>query len=233
MARQTVSPQPRFKELTAMALDNVLLGLLKEPQSGYSLKQSFDLVFSHFWAAEISQIYRNLKGLEQRGLLKSWEEASNRGPVRRMYQRTSAGLEHLRDWLRAGPDFANRRVPYVAQTCFLHELSSESELLAFFERVREHFAARLQMLRDIDADVRAEHARHFPDGLPLDEICAHLTVNHGLYRAKALLDWSEETLEVLKERQRSSRDSALSKPLPLPSFLRAELDLATPEGEPS
>ena len=44
-----------------MSVEMILLGLLREPASGYELKRFFDLGIRHFWAAEISQIYSALK----------------------------------------------------------------------------------------------------------------------------------------------------------------------------
>ena len=54
-----------------MSLDHVLLGLLREPASGFDLKGMFDQGIGHFWAAELSQIYPTLKRLERQGWLRS------------------------------------------------------------------------------------------------------------------------------------------------------------------
>ena len=37
-----------------MSLEHILLGLLREPASGYDLKAIFDERIQHFWAAELS-----------------------------------------------------------------------------------------------------------------------------------------------------------------------------------
>lgn len=182
-----------------MSLDHILLGILHRPESGYSIKQAFDSVFSHFWAAEISQIYRHLKKLEERGFLASWEEPSAKGPPRRLYQRTKQGLAELREWLSAGPCHADRRVPYLSQVCFLAELDDPSERLAFFEALREHFAVRLKVLQDISAAVYQAHLEEFSGGLPVDEVCGQLTLNHGLHRAQAMVAWCDESLAILRQ----------------------------------
>jgi PadR family transcriptional regulator AphA len=54
-----------------MSLDPILLGLLREPASGYDLKALLDHGIGHFWAAELSQIYPTLKRLEKDGFLTS------------------------------------------------------------------------------------------------------------------------------------------------------------------
>lgn len=63
-----------------MSLEHILLGLLREPASGYDLKKLFDERIDYFWAAELSQIYPTLKRLEQRGWIRGREAASSRGP---------------------------------------------------------------------------------------------------------------------------------------------------------
>ena len=74
-----------------MTLDHILLGLLREPQSGYELKAAFDLSLNYFWPAELSQIYRNLKRLEADGAVTSRSAPSEKGPERRVYSLTPAG----------------------------------------------------------------------------------------------------------------------------------------------
>ena len=41
-----------------MSLDHILLGLLREPATGYDLGNAFSENVRHFWSAELSQIYR-------------------------------------------------------------------------------------------------------------------------------------------------------------------------------
>ncbi len=182
-----------------MSLDNILLGLLREPQSGYSLKQIFDTVFSHFWAAEISQIYRQLKALEKRGLLASRTEPSAKGPPRRLYETTPAGHAQLMEWLQAGPTFGDHRLPYLAQTLFLDELASTAERLAFFERLQGELRVKLQVLLDIDAETRAEQAEaHAATEDTGSDLLGQIILNHGIHRNRALLQWSEESLALLR-----------------------------------
>ncbi len=41
-----------------MSLDHILLGILRQPGTGYDIKVAFNEVFNHFWQAQQSQIYR-------------------------------------------------------------------------------------------------------------------------------------------------------------------------------
>ena len=104
-----------------MSLDHVILGLLRDgPSSGYDLRRDFETGARLFWYAELSQIYPTLKRLERRQLVTSAEADSARGPRRRVYRVTNAGLEELKRWVAAGPDIGRERLAHVAQFCFLH-----------------------------------------------------------------------------------------------------------------
>src|SRR5258707_637501 len=105
-----------------MHLDAILLGLLRQPATGYEIKQAFDRVFAHIWAAELSQIYRTLKKLEREGCLSSRREPSKKGPAKVTYSITAKGRKRLRAWLHSGPQVGDIRHAHVAQLYFLGEL---------------------------------------------------------------------------------------------------------------
>src|SRR6266849_6316058 len=98
-----------------MSLDLILLGLLREPASGYGLKAQLDHGIEHFWTAELSQIYPTLKRLEKAGLLRSKQAASERGPGRVLYETTAAGRQVLAEWLRSEPQIGDVRTAFLAQ----------------------------------------------------------------------------------------------------------------------
>lgn len=210
-----------------MSLDHILLGLLREPQSGYELKNTFDTVFSHFWAAEISQIYRQLKTLERRGLLVSWPEPSDKGPPRKLYETTAEGQKELRDWLSGGPLFADRRVPYLAQTLFLGELKSREESVRFFEQLREEIEIRLKILLEIDGAVLLEQEES--ERLEDTDYYGQLVLNHGIHRWRALLDWTGESLAILQDDSQSLEVLHRAGDLARSHSMTADL----PKGEPS
>jgi len=55
-----------------LSLGNALLGLLNHrPMTGYDLKKMLDHPMGFFWAAQMSQIYRELNKLEKKVLVKS------------------------------------------------------------------------------------------------------------------------------------------------------------------
>lgn len=172
-----------------MSLDHVLLGALREPASGYELKQRFDTVFRHFWPAEQSQIYRTLQRLESAGWVAGRQAASARGPRRRVYSTTARGLAQLRRWLAQGPIVGDDRHAFVAQVLFLHELDDAAAARDFLAALHSEFAARLAELEAVEARWRTDDPR-CPDGLAGADFYAHLTLTLGLAKYRAIAEWA-------------------------------------------
>lgn len=81
-------------------LKYAVLGLLSyQPMSGYHLKQSIDNTTSHFWHANLSQIYVVLKDLEKEGKMTSAIHPQEGRPDEKIYTITETGLNDLRAWL--------------------------------------------------------------------------------------------------------------------------------------
>lgn len=182
-----------------MSLEGVLLGLLRKPLSGYEVKQSFDTVFSHIWAAKLSQIYRTLKALEDEGCLKSRSQPSPIGPERRVYEITPKGRRRLHDWLATEPVIDADRNAHVAQLYFMGELGDPHRTLSFLHRLREHFQRRLAALQASESGWRTADPR-YPDRLPDDAFHTHLTLTMGLQVAQARLHWVDESIRRIQKR---------------------------------
>ena len=187
-----------------MSLDHILLGLLGEPSTGYDLKRGFDEVFSHFWAAKQSQIYRTLKSLEEEGLVRSTRAPSMKGPPRRLYQRTEPGKRKLLTWLAEGPEIPTLRFPYLAQLFFMHETASLEQTETWLVEVVEEMEARLKGLREIESQFLSD-CPEAPEDSGGEGFHAYLVLRHGLTRAQAALDWARESLERTRSR-RTARD---------------------------
>lgn len=184
-----------------MSLDNILLGILKEPASGYDIKQKFDEIFRHFWGADASQVYRTLNRLEKDGLLESWTEPSDKGPDRRVYRATPSGRDALLDWLHEGPIFGTEKFTYLAQVFFLGEANDLEWSERFFGGLREELARTLETLEDAEKDWSQDP--RYPDELPIDEFHMQLTLDMGLHKTRALVAWADKSLERIRARQAS------------------------------
>ena len=182
-----------------MSLDNILLGILKEPASGYDIKQRFDEIFRHFWGADASQIYRTLNRLERDGKLESWTEPSDKGPDRRVYRATQSGRQALLDWLHEGPILGTEKFTYLAQVFFLGEANDLEWSERFFSGLREELAQTLATLEA--AEQGWSQDPRYPDELPIEEFHMQLTLDMGLRKTRALVEWAEHSLARIRRRQ--------------------------------
>jgi len=82
----------------------VILGMLRlGKQTGYDIKQLVDKSTRFFWAASYGQIYPELKGLEERGLIEGAADPQG-GRRRRAYALTAEGQDALDEWLKTPED---------------------------------------------------------------------------------------------------------------------------------
>lgn len=184
-----------------MSLDHILLGLLREPQSGYDLKAFFDRSLQYFWPAELSQIYRNLKRLERTGMLQSKSKTSKIGPDRKVYSITKTGRQELKSWLSDRPQFGDERFSYLAQVFFMDECHDISATEEFIREMRSEFKERITTYRKIDKEWRNCNS-HYPALESESGFHMHLTLRMGMHRMTASVKWCDESLAAIQERQK-------------------------------
>ncbi len=94
------SPEPKPSLLGCAILQR----LARSPMSGYELKKLFTTPVGYGWHAYDTQIYRELKTLEQTGLVHGKVAPGRAGPQRRVYEPTLQGLRAVREWLQSPLD---------------------------------------------------------------------------------------------------------------------------------
>jgi len=181
-----------------VSLPHILLGMLSDPASGYDLKKTFEQSIRHFWSAELSQIYPALARLEDEGHLESASAASEKGPPRKIYSRTESGLDELVRWLEGGVELKQERVHFLSQVFFLDAIPSDARL-RYMQGLRDAFAVRLDALSNIEEGWSSEDPR-YPDHLPDHDFYPQLTLRLGLMKFRALVDWADECLSVMRAR---------------------------------
>lgn len=189
-----------------MSLDHILLGLLREPATGYDLKNAFSEHVQHFWSAELSQIYPTLKRLEQRRMLRSRVEPSPKGPDRRVYRLTDEGREELLRWLRSGPSVGTERFAYLAQLYFMDAVGDLHETRAFLIALRDHLSRRHAQLRAVERDVIAAHG-DAPERYRDAGFHRFATLRMGIHSIGSKVSWCDETLAAI-DRRLASRPRA-------------------------
>ena len=107
-----ISPQP------------ALLGFLMDhPQHGYELHQEFSRDLGQVWRVGLSQIYAQLKQMEEAGLVAARTEPQPSRPPRKVYHITPAGRETFLDWVhRPTPHLRNIRLEFLARLYFFRRL---------------------------------------------------------------------------------------------------------------
>ena len=192
-----------------MSLDHILLGLLRDPATGYDLRSAFSERIRHFWSAELSQIYPTLKRLEQRGMLDSRVEPSPKGPNRKVYSLTDTGREELRRWLRSGPEVGTERFAYLAQLYFMDATGDLEETRAFMTDLRDHLARWLAQLQSLERDVTAAHG-DAPERYGDAGFHRFATLRMGIHSIGSKVAWCDETLAAIERRlaERSGEEAA-------------------------
>ena len=189
-----------------MSLDHILLGLLREPATGYDLGNAFSESVRHFWSAELSQIYPTLKRLEQRGMLQSRLEPSPKGPNRRVYALTEEGRVELLRWLRGGPAVGTERFAYLAQLYFMDAIGDIHETRAFMTALRDHLAGWLARLRTVEREVVATHGGA-PERYSDAGFHHFAALRMGIHSVGSKVAWCDETLAAIDRRLAPARDA--------------------------
>jgi DNA-binding PadR family transcriptional regulator len=182
-----------------MSLDHILLGLLREPASGYDLKTVFGERIHYFWPAELSQVYPALQRLKHKGLLRSREAPAKRGPRRCVYQTTAAGHRVLRQWLDESPQLGDERIGFLAKVYLMDELGDLGKTLQYFKELREILATRLEELQAIERGWAARDP-HYSDALSAHMFHVLLTLRKGLLSLATHVKWCDESVRRIEAR---------------------------------
>ena len=168
-----------------------LLGILSIcPGSGYDIKRFMEQSTSNFWSESYGQIYPILKLLVEEGLATSHTEKQEGKPERYVYTLTDKGLEELRQWLTEPIEQMVERNELLLKLFFGRQISiaSHSEHVQQFQRLQEQL---LHKYRGIETYLKENCADN------ADMCYSLITVRYGIHRCQALLDWCEETIEML------------------------------------
>lgn len=166
----------------------VILGLLqKQPMSGYDIKSHVDVSTSFFFSASYSQIYPELKRLEQNGLIEGTELATGKRS-RTEYAITQTGQQAFEAWL--------------AEPGAGIELRDEGLLKIFFGGGldREQLLAKLASMRaERDSELKRAHAV----GADMPELADELqraVLDYGIGLYEYVIGWCDRMSAELASR---------------------------------
>jgi len=187
-----------------LSLKDALLGLLDHrPMTGYDLKKILDHPMGFFWTAQMSQIYRELNTLEEKGLVKSEIVPQEKRPDRKIYQLTKEGKKIFLDWLNKFPS-------QLSQTCrsrFLVHIFFSSRIkleeLAFeIKRYKKEIEEQLIYLDKVEQWIKDySREKKFKE----DAFYWSLIVKKEYKSIAAGIEWADECLQLIEQKNRKKK----------------------------
>ncbi len=179
-------------------LKHGILGLIGyEDKTGYEIMQVFRDSLRHFWPVQTSQIYRELRTLEERGWVRVTRVAQTGRPDKNVFAITEAGRGELLRWLREDNLPKYERSPLLLKTFFLGELPPE-EALAFFKAIEAEASVFTGESDDTMRSVE-DYAATLDD--PRKALYWRMTAEFGLMYEQMVRDWCarcEGMLETMR-----------------------------------
>lgn len=177
-------------------LKHGILGLLNYGNmTGYEIMVVFRDSLSHFWAAQTSQIYRELQNLERQGFV-SQEHVPQKGkPDKNIFAITESGREELLRWMREDSGESTIRSPLMMKTFFRGECSSE-ENIRFFKEI----AAKADVFprgKGVVDQAKRQYEHTIDD--PWKALFWKFTIEYGVMYEKMLREWCAYCVRELEE----------------------------------
>ena len=179
-------------------LKHGILGLIGYgDKTGYEIMRVFRDSLRHFWPVQTSQIYRELRTLEERGWVRVTRVAQTGRPDKNVFAITEAGRGELLRWLREDNLPKYERSPLLLKTFFLGELPPE-EAMAFFKAIEAEASVFTGESDDTMRSVEG-YAATLDD--PRKALYWRMTAEFGLMYEQMVRDWCarcEGMLEAMK-----------------------------------
>nr|BBH85982.1 hypothetical protein KTC_07330 [Thermosporothrix sp. COM3] len=186
-----------------------VLGLLAfcGPMTGYDLKRMFDHILSPMWGATQSQIYKELKRMQELGWVEMQREEQESRPDRKIYSMTEAGREALAHWQTQPPTFFQLRDELLLKLLFGSFGSPEALLANIREGIRFH-EQRLLAHRQNASLIPPANQPHQPSGRPdpyaapaEPDIYFRLITRFAIALEKTYLNWLQEAQATIEQEQ--------------------------------
>lgn len=178
----------------------LLAGLWVEPRSGLDLAQWFNKAASHFWSAHHSSIYPTLADLERERFVSYTTSPSDKGPPRKVYALTEAGIAALKAWVMEPPEPRDVRDEQMVKA-LAYDLLPAQDAIAQLEAAREGFDAKLKEYENLIGILDALEFGHPLAG----KLGPRLTLMHGLHVQRGYMTWCGEAIALLKARENPAK----------------------------
>lgn len=175
-----------------MSLRHAILALLDvEPGTGYDLNARFKRSVGFFWAASHQQVYKELHGLLDAGLVDCEEEAQSGRPARKVYSLTTTGETALDDWLDDHVPAMKIRDPLLVKV-FAGRRLSPKKLAEELARHRAQHEKTLATYCELDTMIESLSPRRRARYL-----YPRQTLRMGIHYEQAWLTWCDACVREL------------------------------------
>lgn len=192
-----------------MSLRFALLGVLEaRPMTGYELAQFFAQSAAWVWSAPHSNIYPELRRLENEGLLTSTTDVRGERLERRVYELTDLGLRQLLEWAATEPTPSYLRDPLLVRIGFL-DLADPTEatkmLRTFIDEQAQlihEWSAHIERLRTREAPLLQERLKHRDPKIHHKVVELKAAAFEGLIEtARARVSSARRALEIIEDKR--------------------------------
>lgn len=183
-----------------MSLQNALLGLLSyRSMTGYDLKKLFDASISNFWYASLSQIYRELGVLEDKGFLTSTIEQQNDRPDKKIYSITETGRTAFKDWMKNFPEKISKekRDEFTLRVFFGSNLSKE-EMAVEFKRFRKEKEDQINEVKNLY--LLSDKMGSMTESFQAEKLYWKFVLRRAQMTLETMIVWANECLEELESK---------------------------------
>ncbi|MGW8816241.1 PadR family transcriptional regulator [Gordonia terrae] len=198
-----------------MSLRMAVLALLTaRPMTGFDVMRQFDASVGYLWNAPHTQIYPELKKLEQAGLLQGTDLPRGPKGTKRQYRITEDGIAELRAMMNEIEEPRRERDPYRLRAAYMEWADPESARAQLVAH-REFFQAAEQLYQQQHDDIMGRKIPLLRDRLedvPADQQQAVIEFKAFAYtglvtRARGEVEWAETGLQLLDRLARGRDDS--------------------------
>jgi DNA-binding PadR family transcriptional regulator len=184
-----------------MALAHAILAtLMDRPYCGYDLRKRFEGSVGFFWQASFQQIYRELKKLEEQGLVHSEAIAQESRPGKNVFAVTAEGEAFLQTWIETPCEMAPLRDDLQVKMFAGFVVPRETILMELQHHQAMH-QERIAVYHQIEQNAFAN-----PEQLPEKDLFRYLTLRGGIQYEMGWLTWCEAAIAFLTQHSASAID---------------------------
>ncbi len=176
-----------------------LLGLLSYgDMSGYEMMETFKSSLIFFWNATTSQIYRELKVLEEKGWAEKTIVPQQKKPDKNVFHITEAGRAELARWLSTPPEEVARN-PLLMKV-FFFAANPVEENIKFFKELEAESAQAAQILGGVP-----QYIDHYAKEVSAtDAMYWKMTLDFGRRYQEMMSQWARACLDTLQTEAQTS-----------------------------